>query len=980
MNIPEAYELIEESRLAECNSDAYRLRHKKTGARLFILKNDDPNRVFTIGFRTPPADSTGLPHILEHSVLCGSRKYPVKDPFMALEKSSLKTFLNAMTYPDKTIYPVASCNEKDFRNLMDVYMDAVLHPEIHHQEKIFRQEGWHYELEDENGPLTVNGVVYNEMKGAFSSPDDVLESHTQRILYPDTPYANESGGDPAVIPTLSYEDFLEFHRTYYHPSNSFIYLYGDLNVEEQLVWLDEQYLGQYEAREVHSEIPRQKAFAEIRDEVVEYPIEAEEDPSGKAYLSQNWVTGDIFDPKAYAAWQILDSVLLGMPGAPVKQALTDAGIGEEILGGAQNACLQPLFTVIAKNAEEDRKEEFLRIVRETLEKEVEQGLDRKALEASLNIMEFKNREADYGYYPRGLIYGIGCFDSWLYDGDPALHLRYEDTFRFLREHLTDGYFEDLIRKGLLENTHSAVITLRPVPGLTEKRETALADKMEKLLLAMTPEEKQAMIRGTKELKAYQEEPSSPEAMATLPVLELSDISREAGPLYNTKKTAGGVPVMHHELFAGGIQYLKVLFRADLIEKEEIPWLGLLYSVLSLMPTENYSYRELSSEISLDTGGINVGLPAYQNVLKHGEYGPYIMINASALKEKMPRALELMEEILLRTDFSDTKRLKELVTENRSKLLSTLQNGGHATALLRASSYNSPVSWYIDQVMGIEFFRFLTELSETVETEEGAAETGRKLQALSEKLFRKSGMIASFTAPAEDFEEFEERFIRFTDAFPAGEATAAEDPYRPSLARWTADLSKKQEAFKTAAQIQYVALVGNYRATGHAYTGALKVLRKILADEYLWINVRVMGGAYGCMCTFGRSGGGTLVSYRDPNLGGTLAVYRGIPEYLRNLELSERDMTNYVIGAIGELDHPMSPPHKGALSFQAYMEHVSGEMRQQERDEVLAADLETIHSLAEYLEAIVACNQLCVVGNAGKIEEEKELFENICVLG
>ena len=973
MNIPETYELLEESRLQECNSDALIFRHKKTGARLFVLKNEDQNRVFTVGFRTPPKDSTGLPHILEHSVLCGSRKYPVKDPFMALEKSSLKTFLNAMTYPDKTIYPVASCNEKDFRNLMDVYMDAVFHPAIYREEKIFRQEGWHYELTEKEGPLTVNGVVYNEMKGAFSSPDDVLESHVQRILYPDTPYANESGGDPEVIPTLSYEDFVDFHRTYYHPSNSFIYLYGDLDVEEQLNWLDREYLGQYEERPVNSVIPMQKPFAAPAEETIVYPISEGEDPAGKSYLSWNWVTGDSLDRRAYVAWQILEGVLLNMPGAPVKQALTDAGIGEEIYGGILNSLQQPCFSVVAKNADEDRREDFLRIVRETLEKETEQGIDKKALQAALNTLEFKNREADFGAIPRGLIYGIDSFDSWLYGGDPTAHLRYEDTFRFLRENLDTGYFEGLIRKSLLENPHSAVITMRPVPGLTEQRDALLAEKLAEKLAAMSAEEREEQIAKTRALKAYQEEESTPEEIATLPVLELSDISREARPLSSRERMADGVPVLHHEIFTGGIQYLKLLFRTDTVSEEEIPWLGLLRGVLSQLSTEHYGYRDLASEISLDTGGIDLSLPTFTRVEDPEQFGPYLAVSVSVLRDKMPRALELLQEILLHTVYTDDKRLKELVAEGRSRLLTSLQSAGHSTAMLRAASYHSRAAWYGDQTGGIGYSSFLAEIAGRMETAEGAEAVLRKLADLAGRLFTRKGLAVSFTAPAEEYEEFAGRFAGFAGAFPEGEEIPAEEPFRPALARWEIRTEKKQEGFKTASQVQYVALAGNFREAGLPYTGGLRVLRKILGDEYLWINVRVKGGAYGCMCSFGRGGSGAFVSFRDPNLGGTLEVYRRIPEYLRSFDIPEREMVNYVIGTIGELDHPLTPAAEGARSLSAYMNGVTEEMIRQEREEVLGTDAETIRSLAGHVSAILDCNQFCTVGNAGRIEEEKELF-------
>ena len=979
MRVPDTYYTIKEARLAEYDADTWQLYHKKSGARIFVVKNEDPNRVFTIGFRTPPQDSTGLPHILEHSVLCGSEKFPIKDPFIELEKSSLKTFLNAMTYPDKTIYPVASCNEKDFRNLMDVYMDAVLHPAIHQEEKIFRQEGWHYELEDPEGPLTINGVVYNEMKGAFSSADDVLERYAQMVLYPDTPYTHESGGDPDVIPELSYEDFTAFHKKYYHPANSFIFLYGDLDVEEQLKWLDSEYLGDYDAILVSSGIPEQKPFPEPAEKHLPYPVGREEDPSGKYYLSEQWVCGRITDPKAYMAWQILSTVLLMMPGAPLYQALTDAGIGEEVYGGYQCASLQPYFQVVAKNAKEEDLPRFRRIIREVLKQQAEEGIDPKSLESALNALEFKQREADYGPYPKGLVVGIECFDSWLYDQDPLMHLQYEETFAWLREHRQDGYFEGLIREELLDNSHSAVIVLEPVPGLTEEKDAGLAKKLSDYKASLSKKEIRKLVEETAALKAFQEEPASEEALKTLPVLELSDIRREAAELKNREKMIEGIPVIHHEIHTSGILYPRVLFRADTLCEEDVRWLGLMRCLLMQMSTSERSYRELGQEVGLHTGGVSLGLPSFQNVEQPGSLSPYIEINARVLKEKLPKALELMREILLETDFTDEKRLKDLLTETSSRLTTGLVSAGHSTAMLRASSYTSLPSWYADQIGGIGFLDFLKETCALAETEGGAAQIAARLDTLRKKLFVRSGMLISLTAPEEDFGLFKEAFAAFLETFPAGDPIPAEDSFRPSFAAWTFVPEKKNEAFATAAQIQYVAACGDYLKAG-PYTGALRVLRKILGDEYLWTNVRVKGGAYGCMCGFGLTGSGYFVSYRDPNLGETLEIYEGIEAYLAAFDASDRDMAGYVIGTIGGMDHPMNPAEEGSASFQAYMAHITQERIQQSREEVLSCDVQTIRSLAPYVRAVLDCRQICVVGNAGRIESEKERFGEIRTLG
>ena len=522
-----AYELIQKEQIPDLRSTGYLLRHKKTGARVALLSNDDENKVFNIGFRTPPSDSTGVPHIMEHSVLCGSTDFPVKDPFVELVKGSLNTFLNAMTYPDKTVYPIASCNDQDFQNLMHVYLDAVFHPNIYKEEKIFRQEGWHYELESEDGEMSYNGVVYNEMKGAFSSPEDMLDREVMTTLYPDTTYYYESGGDPRHIPELTYGQFLDFHRRFYHPSNCYIYLYGNMDMAEKLEWIDEHYLSKYDRLDIDSEISLQKPFEQPVERIVDYPVSSEESPKGQAYLSWNAVVGTSLDADLYLAFQIIEYALLSAPGAPLKQALLDAGIGKDILSTYENGIAQPYFSVIAKNADVAQKDVFCKVIRETLEKITEEGFDRKALLAGLNYYEFRYREADFGNYPKGLMYGLQMFDSWLYDEkEPFLHLACLERFARFRDQVGSGYFEDLVRKYLLENNHAALLVLRPVPGLEAKEQEYVKEKLKKYKDTLSRTEIKQVIKDAKELKEYQDEPSPQEELEKIPMLKREDIRRE----------------------------------------------------------------------------------------------------------------------------------------------------------------------------------------------------------------------------------------------------------------------------------------------------------------------------------------------------------------------------------------------------------------------------------------------------------------------
>ena len=541
------YTLEEKTPLKDIDSIGFVLRHNKSGARIILIENDDTNKTFCVGFRTPPADDTGVAHITEHSVLCGSKKFPVKDPFMELVKGSLNTFLNAMTYPDKTIYPVASTNDKDFKNLVDIYMDAVFHPNVYTRKEIFNQEGITLSLKDKDSDLIYNGVVYNEMKGAFSAPDDVLERAIMNSLYPNTCYGVESGGDPDHIPELTYEQFLDFHRKYYHPSNSYIYVYGNVDMDRILDWLDSEYLSEYDLDEVDSEIKIEKPFEKMKEMRVEYPISETEDVEENTYLSYNFVIGDILDRELYLAMQILEYAIISMPGAPVKQALLDAGIGKNADGHYNNFIRQPYFNFTVKSADESKQDEFVKIIRDTLERLVKEGVDKKSLLAAINNYEFQYRENDYGPYPKGLMYSFEVFDSWLYDdANPFRHLNQDTLFDFLREKMDTGYFEKLIEKYFLNNTHCSVVTIVPVKGLMDKKDKELKEKLQTLKNSLSDKELEEIINNTKHLKEYQETPSTKEQLDTIPVLKREDLSREVEPYYNTVLNKNGVTILQHD--------------------------------------------------------------------------------------------------------------------------------------------------------------------------------------------------------------------------------------------------------------------------------------------------------------------------------------------------------------------------------------------------------------------------------------------------
>ena len=959
----DAYRLRQVKHIPELNSDGMILEHKKTGANIFLMSNEDNNKVFCIGFRTPPSDSTGVPHIIEHTVLCGSDKFPVKDPFVELVKGSLNTFLNAMTYPDKTVYPIASCNDKDFQNLMSVYMDAVFHPNIYKYQEIFQQEGWHYELESEDAPVTINGVVYNEMKGAFSSPDDVLSRQIMTSLFPDTTYANVSGGDPLHIPELTYEEYLDFHRRYYHPCNSYIYLYGDMDVAEKLAWMDEAYLGKYEAIGLDSEIKLQKPFEKPIEVTHKYSISSTESEENNTYLSYNTVIETALDEKLYLAFDILDYALVSAPGAPLKQALIDAGIGSEITGGYDSGTLQPTFSVIAKNTNPQEKEHFLAVIRETLEGLVKNGLNKKSLLAGINSSEFRYREADFGHFPKGLLYGIQCLDSWLYDDmRPFLHLEALDTYRFLKEQVETDYFEQLIQKYLLNNRHASVVIIEPEKGLNAKNEAALEKKLAEYKAGLSEDEIRKLIADTKHLKEYQETPSPKEDLEKIPMLARSDMKKEAAPFYNTELSVKGIPVVHHDIYSNGIIYLTMLFDIAHIPAEDIPYLGVLKAVLGYVDTKNYSYADFANEVNIHTGGISSTIGVYPSVKDKDDYQVKFEVRTKALYDKLPEAATLMKEMLFTSNIDDEKRLYEIIAELKSRLQVSISSAGHSVASTRAMTYFSKAAAYKDT---ITFYETLCDLEAHFDERKEALTA--KLKEMVSSIFTKEHLLVSVTCEKDGLSIVEtelEKFIPMLYETSGEEKQAEIVPVR------------KNEGFMDASQVLYVARAGNFRAHGFDYHGALRILKVIMEYDYLWINIRVKGGAYGCMSGYMKNGDTYFVSYRDPNLEKTNEIYDGIPAYIEQFTADERDMTKYIIGTISDMDVPMNPSTKGDRSMAAYLQNISYEEIQKERDQVIGATQEDIRGLRDMIASVLAENNLCVVGNEETLQASEGMFGEV----
>ena len=962
----EAYEIIERRRIEDLDSEGYLLRHKKTGARVTVLSNEDDNKVFCIGFRTPPKDSTGVAHIIEHTVLCGSDKFPVKDPFVELVKGSLNTFLNAMTYPDKTVYPVASCNDKDLQNLMDVYLDAVFHPNIYKEKKIFEQEGWHYECEGEEEPVTINGVVYNEMKGAFSSPDDVLSREILNALFPDTTYGVESGGDPIHIPELTYEDYLDFHRRFYHPSNSYIYLYGNMDMEAKLRWIDEAYLSEFDAAEIDSNIVAQESFREPARLTRQYPISEGESERNNTYLTYNTVIGTSLDKELYVAFQILDYVLCSAPGAPLKKALIDAGIGSEIYSSYDNGVYQPYFSVVAKNANREEEERFVSIIEETLEKLVQEGINKDSLLAGINYYEFKYKEADFGSYPKGLMYGLQSFDSWLYDDTkPFMHIEANDTYEALRKKVEDKYFEKLITDYLLNNSHKAILTLIPVKGLVTREDKALKEKLSAYKNSLTKAQLHEIIEETKALHQYQEEESSKEDLLKIPLLTREDLKKEAEGFMNEERFVGDTKVLFHDIFTNHVSYIRCVFELNNIDEEMLPYLSILKTVLGYVDTKKHSYKDLFDQINLKTGGILMSANIYVDSQNISKYRMTYEVRVKAFDSNVEDAFSLLGEILFESLVADKKRLGEIIAETKSRVQTALSESGHSVAALHAMSGFSETALIQEKLAGMSFYRLLEKLDRDFEKEyDGLV---KMLKDCMHTIFRKENFMLDYTGR-------EDGLLRAMACVEAFTKQMYKEPVEKRYLKLTP--VAQNDAYLSASQVQYVCRAGNYRTEGLPYTGALRVLKVMMGYEYLWIQVRVKGGAYGCMSNFGKAGDSYFVSYRDPNLTKTINVYEHAAEFVRNYEADERTLTQYIIGALSEKDTPLTPQAKGNRSLTAYMTNYTIEDEQKERDELLGIDAGVIRSLADYIDAFISQNHLCVVGNEALLRENAQLFDRI----
>jgi len=956
------FTLVEKKFVEEVNADCLLFKHDKSGARLLKIAAEDPNKLFNIAFKTAPETDYGTPHIMEHSVLNGSKNFPVKSPFDVLMKGSLNTFLNAMTGADITTYPVASMNDKDYFNLMHVYLDAVLNPLIYDDPKILQQEGWHHELESKDGDVVYKGVVYNEMKGAYSSPRRELSYQINKILFPDNTYGVSSGGYPTEIPKLTYDHFVNFHKKYYHPGNSYILLYGDADLNKELEFIDAEYLSNYELSDQKVQIPLQKPFDKIKEAEGTYAVPDGAPTDNQTFLSLTFVSGHSTDRALAMTFDVISEALVNHESAPLRLAIQEAGIGRDVRASFSEA-KQNTFQITVQNANPEDKDKFREIVFSTMKKVSEEGFDNEMVEGILNRMEFNLKEGNTPH--KGLMYLMQTYQPWFFADDPYLGLEFDKPLTEAKKALDTNLLETTISNYLVNNPHAVLMVLKPEPGLQAKIDEATKKELDEFKAGLNNEEKEKLIAETKTLIEHQKREDTPEALATIPMLELTDISPEVEWFTVYEKSVADVQVIHHNAFTNGILYSNMFFDIRVLPKELVPYVRLLTSVLGKLNTENYSYGELDNALNIHTGGFSTYTTNYFEDLDDNKLLPKFVVFSKATNEKAGKMFELTDEVIHTSKFDDTERLKELVTRHQARVESDIKNNGLGYAMTRLRSYYSNTGMYREQMNGLDYYRFITDLSENFHDK--SDEIIANLERTADLLFAKENLIAGITCNDGDFGDYSTAMETFAGSLK-------EDPV--SFNDWKFDVNKKNEGLKTASKVQYVVQGYDFKKLGYDYTGKMKVLNQILSTDWLQNQVRVIGGAYGGFSGINENGNVFFASYRDPNLKETLETYDKTPGYLDEFKADEKTMTRYIIGTISQIDGPMTASQKGTRAFEYYFQNITPEWLKAEREAILSTTADDIKGMKKMLEDVLAQDALFVYGNEQKVQENNDLFGEV----
>jgi Zn-dependent M16 (insulinase) family peptidase len=957
MTINHGFKLERDRDIAELKTRARFYRHEKTGAELLSLINNDENKVFGITFRTPPVDSTGIAHILEHSVLCGSRKYPVKEPFVELLKGSLNTFLNAFTYPDKTCYPVASQNLQDFYNLIDVYLDAVFYPRL--TPFILQQEGWHFELEDSGQPLTYKGVVFNEMKGAYSSPDNVLVERSQQSLFPDNTYGLDSGGNPKHIPDLTFEQFLAFHQRYYHPSNARIYFYGDDDPEARLI-VANGYLKAFDLSLPDSTIPLQPPFQKPRHMEHPFMVGEEEVSKAKGMVTINWLLPETTSIQTNFALRVLEYVLLGMPGSPLRKALIDSGLGEDIAGeGLATELRQMYFSTGLKGIDIKNTGPVESLVMDTLAGLARKGIDPLTIEAALNTIEFGLRENNTGHFPRGLLLMLRSLTTWLYDGDPLAMIAFEEPLEAVKSgaRSESGLFEQMINRFFLNNPHRTTLVLKPDPDLRETEEVGEKERLASARSAMGPDQVTGVLQNTRELKRLQKTPDSPEALATIPVLKLEDLDKKNKTIPIARFDQQGTPVLFHDLFTNGIAYLEIGFNLRALPDKYLPYVPLFGRALVEIGTDKEDFVTLTQRISRKTGGI--GPQTFTSTIKDSRQGAaWLFLCGKAMLKQTEDLVNILQDVLLTVRFDNRDRFRQMVLEAKARAEQNLVPQGHQIVNLRIRSHFGEAHRVAEQMGGVSYLFFLRQLVRDVEKDWNGVLA--VLTDMRRILVNRGNMIFNVTLDNDSWPAFEKHVNRFMDALPQGPVTEAD---------WAFKAPAPFEGLTIPSQVNYVGKGANLFEIGYAFHGSSLVITRYLRNAFLWDRVRVQGGAYGAFCLLDRmSGALTFVSYRDPNLLDTLDAFDRSASFLKDTDLGREELTKSIIGAIGDLDSYMLPDAKGFASMVRYLTGDTEDARQQMRDEILGTKASDFKNFARILEQVKKEGIVKILGSPSAIEK------------
>ncbi len=961
------FKLIKEKIIQELGGIAREFKHLKSGAKLIHILNQDDDKVFTITFKTPPEDNRGAAHIIEHAVCCSSKKYPLKDTFIELQKGSLCTALNACTYPDMTMYYCASKNEKDFKNLIEVYMDLVFQSLIDTKPNLFKQEGWHYELRCKKDVLEYNGVVYHEMTGEYDDPSTLLEHTIHKALFPNTVYCYDAGGIPQDIVELSYSECIDFYKKYYHPTNACFYLYGDSPVLEHLKFLDSQCLSHFDQKEIRAEITLQDSLETAAYSYERYPLTKLEDRSEQALLALSFVIGTSQDAELRLAFEILEQMLLKSSASPLVETLIvhkELGIG--IAEAGYDVCRQqPIFSIVLKGTSAHKKEEFEQTVFEVLNQLVSDGIDYKLVEASINSIEFEQKEADAPFEPRGVIYSEKIQNSYLYGGEPFVHLMYENLFEKIKQKAQNGYFEELIKKYFLENTHRALVLLDPCELLEKARNKEKLKKLNDYKKSLSKKEIKALIKMNKELDEMQDIPNTKEALESLPTLALSDITKEADAFVFKEEVIQDVKVLFNPEPTKGIVYIHLLFDTTAISIEDIPYIGILANVLTYVGTKKYTYLELDHAINSHVGGLGCQINAYADIDHTDSYRPLFKITAKLLTEKLPQFISLMDDILNTTSFMEQSKIREILSAMKYEMQRSFSTSPEYSAIKRVYSYFSQAGMYEDLVAGISYYDFLSELHNSFDKNFSLLSV--KLSEISQKIFNRINLEIGVTAESKDFKRVSISLERLINALKQEQLKRYEYTLVPTI---------KNEGYLTNSSLYTVVKGLHYKNAGYTYHGTLQVICNILESTYLWDKVRLQGGAYGCDMILGMDGNIALCSYCDPHLIETLATYDGIGSFLRNLRLDEKELHKYIIGTIGILDSPLSMEQRSERAFTSYLCGITQEALQKARDEILETTLEDIHRFAALFDELAKQNIQCVIGNFDQIRSNQSIFKSL----